>query len=53
MAADNGNIKLFVGQVPQAWGEKELRLVMEPFGPISDMVVLRDRVSGDSKGQFC
>ena len=48
--AESGNIKLFVGQVPMTWSEKELRPVMETFGPISDMVILKDRHSGDSKG---
>ena len=46
-----GAIKLFVGQVPSSWEEKDLRPVMEVFGQISDMIILKDKLSGISKGQ--
>lgn len=47
----NGDtIKLFVGQIPRSWDETELRTILEPFGAIQELTVLRDRMSGAHKG---
>lgn len=43
-------IKLFVGQIPRTWDESELRTVLEPFGAIHELTVLRERNSGLHKG---
>lgn len=43
-------IKLFVGQIPRTWDESELRTILEPFGAIQELTVLRDRNSGLHKG---
>ena len=49
----NGDtIKLFVGQIPRTWDETELREILEPFGAIQELTVLRDRMSGTHKGSF-
>ncbi|KAG2462148.1 CELF1 protein, partial [Polypterus senegalus] len=36
-------IKMFVGQIPRTWSEKELRELFEPYGPVYEINVLRDR----------
>ena len=43
-------IKLFVGQVPRSWSEDELREILEPYGAIQELSVLKDRAVGTSKG---
>lgn len=51
MSAEQGSApKLFVGQVPQTYGDPELRAVFEKYGTLVDCVVLRDKMSGRSKG---
>ena len=45
-------IKLFVGQVPRTWDESELRTILEPFGAIQELTVLRERSSGLHKGSY-
>ena len=50
---DADMVKLFVGQVPRGWEESELREVMEPFGPIHELSILKDRTDGASKGDHC
>eukprot|EP01062_Namystynia_karyoxenos_P082883 TRINITY_DN9423_c0_g1_i1.p1 TRINITY_DN9423_c0_g1~~TRINITY_DN9423_c0_g1_i1.p1 ORF type:complete len:603 (+),score=161.88 TRINITY_DN9423_c0_g1_i1:83-1810(+) len=42
-------VKLFVGQVPLAAGEAEIRSVFDQFGPISEVALLRGP-DGKSKG---
>lgn len=42
--------KLFVGQIPRHLSENELKAIYEPFGEISDLVILRDRSTGQSRG---
>ncbi len=51
---DDVCIKLFVGQIPKTWEETELRPVLEAFGAIEELTVLRDRAypgSGRSRGK--
>ena len=47
---DDDSIKLFVGQIPKTWEEEDVRQVLEPFGAIEELTVLKDRVSGTHKG---
>ncbi len=52
---DDGKIKLFVGQIPKTWDEAELRPILEAFGPIEELTVLRDRTfagNGRSRGGY-
>lgn len=44
-------IKLFVGGVPSSMDEGTLRVLFTLFGPVSDVVILRDRVSNRHKGR--
>lgn len=53
LEAEEGKIKLFVGQIPKTWEEVQLRPVLEQFGPIEELTVLRDKTfagSGRSRG---
>lgn len=44
-------IKLFVGQVPKTFDEKDLRPYLEHYGPIHELSILRDKVSHAHKGK--
>jgi len=44
------SLKLFVGQVPKNLVEEDLAYVFEPYGPIADLTVIRDRRSGNHRG---
>ncbi|XP_031634511.1 CUGBP Elav-like family member 2 isoform X2 [Contarinia nasturtii] len=43
-------IKMFVGQVPKSMDEDQLREMFEEFGRVHSINVLRDKVTGVSKG---
>ncbi|RHY56102.1 hypothetical protein DYB38_011344 [Aphanomyces astaci] len=43
-------VKLFVGQVPRTMDEDELRPILENFGPLYDIVIIRDKISGAHRG---
>lgn len=47
---DPDAIKLFVGQVPRQFSEADLRPHVEEFGTIHELSILRDKVTGESKG---
>ena len=44
-------IKLFVGQIPKTWDETEVRQILDPFGQIDELTVLKDRMTGARKGK--
>ncbi|KAF1313638.1 Cug-bp- and etr-3-like factor, partial [Globisporangium splendens] len=46
----NGPVKLFVGQVPRTMEEDELRPVLEAFGQVEDLVIIRDKLTGAHRG---
>ncbi|CAL1546117.1 unnamed protein product [Lymnaea stagnalis] len=47
---DPDAIKMFVGQIPRNWDENDLKTMFEEFGPIHCMNILRDKITGQSKG---
>lgn len=48
---DPDTIKMFVGQIPRSMDENEIRKMFEEFGPVFQLNVLRDKLSGQSKGK--
>ena len=49
---DQDTIKMFVGQVPRSMDENDLRGMFEDFGPVYQINVLRDKITGQSKGRL-
>uniref|UniRef100_A0A672RQ00 CUGBP Elav-like family member 2 n=1 Tax=Sinocyclocheilus grahami TaxID=75366 RepID=A0A672RQ00_SINGR len=47
-------IKMFVGQIPRSWSEKELKELFEPYGAVYQINILRDRSQNppQSKGSM-
>jgi len=43
-------VKLFIGNVPRDWSEPELRKLLETYGDIHSLNVLKDKVTGQHKG---
>ena len=43
-------IKLFVGQVPREYSEKDLQAIFEPYGDIHSLNLLQDKTTGQHKG---
>ena len=48
---DPDAIKMFVGQIPRSMDENDLKKMFEEFGPIYQLNVLRDKITGQSKGK--
>uniref|UniRef100_H3BI93 CUGBP Elav-like family member 1 n=1 Tax=Latimeria chalumnae TaxID=7897 RepID=H3BI93_LATCH len=46
-------IKMFVGQIPRIWSEKELRELFEPYGAVYEINVLRDRSQNPPQSKGC
>ena len=44
------SVKLFIGQIPKSYGEEELQDLLSAFGPLHDVTVLKDKVTGAHKG---
>ena len=51
---DPDAIKMFVGQIPRSWSEKELKELFEPYGAVYQINILRDRSQNppQSKGKW-
>lgn len=51
---DPDAIKMFVGQIPRSWSEKELKELFEPYGAVYQINILRDRSQNppQSKGNW-
>lgn len=47
---DSDAIKLFVGQVPKTFEEKDLKPYLVPFGSIHELSILRDKLNMAHKG---
>ena len=43
--------KLFVGQIPKNYTEQQVRELMEPFGPISELNIIKDKETMCSRGR--
>ncbi|XP_073397681.1 CUGBP Elav-like family member 1 isoform X14 [Dendrobates tinctorius] len=50
---DPDSIKMFVGQVPRSWSEKELRELFEQYGAVYEINVLRDRSQNPPQSKGC
>ncbi|XP_044045240.1 CUGBP Elav-like family member 1 isoform X18 [Siniperca chuatsi] len=46
-------IKMFVGQIPRTWSEEQLRELFEPYGPVYEINVLRDRSQNPPQSKGC
>ncbi|CAI5763775.1 CUGBP Elav-like family member 1 isoform X11 [Podarcis lilfordi] len=46
-------IKMFVGQVPRSWSEKDLRDLFEQYGAVYEINVLRDRSQNPPQSKGC
>lgn len=49
---DPDYIKMFVGQIPRSMDEEQLRTMFEEYGRVHKINVLRDKVTGLSKGKY-
>lgn len=47
---DADAIKMFVGQIPRSMDENDLRKMFEDYGQVHQVNVLRDKITGQSKG---
>lgn len=47
---DPDTIKMFVGQIPRSWGEEECRELLEQYGSVYQLNVLRDKETQASRG---
>jgi len=49
---DPDAIKMFIGQIPKTWSENEIRELLEVYGHIYQLNVLREKGSVLSKGDL-
>jgi len=47
---DLDSIKMFIGQISKTMSEDELKTMLEEYGPVKSLNILRDHSSGQSKG---
>lgn len=50
-APDLDSMKMFVGQIPKDWNEDDCRKLLEPYGEIYSINILRDKETKKSKGK--
>ncbi|XP_068458763.1 CUGBP Elav-like family member 2 isoform X5 [Clinocottus analis] len=50
---DPDSIKMFVGQIPRAWSETELKELFEPYGAVHQINILRDRTQNPPQSKGC
>ncbi|KAM4617491.1 CUGBP Elav-like family member 1 isoform 3-T3 [Discoglossus pictus] len=50
---DSDSIKMFVGQVPRTWSEKELKELFEQYGSVYEINILRDRSQNPPQSKGC
>ncbi|XP_075693934.1 CUGBP Elav-like family member 1 isoform X5 [Rhinoderma darwinii] len=50
---DPDTIKMFVGQVPRSWSERELKELFEQYGAVYEINVLRDRSQNPPQSKGC
>ncbi|XP_051976357.1 CUGBP Elav-like family member 2 isoform X16 [Xyrauchen texanus] len=50
---DPDSIKMFVGQIPRSWSEKELKDLFEPYGAVYQINILRDRSQNPPQSKGC
>ena len=43
-------MKLFIGQVPRSVDEEKLFPIFEPYGPIQELTIIRDKATGQHRG---
>jgi len=49
---DPDSVKMFVGQIPRTMEEDELKKMMEEYGPVYQLGIIRDRASGQHRGNY-
>jgi len=49
---DPDSVKMFVGQIPRTMEEDELKQMMEEYGPVYQLGIIRDRASGQHRGNY-
>ena len=47
---DPDALKLFIGQIPKHFDETDIKPIFESFGEIYEIVILKDRATGVSRG---
>jgi len=48
---DPDSVKMFVGQIPRTMEDDELKQIMEEYGPVYQLAIIRDRASGQHRGE--
>jgi hypothetical protein len=52
MSRPASSVKLFVGQIGRNADDAELRALLEPFGGVLEVSVIKDKATGQSKGAY-
>ena len=48
---DSDALKMFVGQIPRDWNESDCQKLLQQFGEVHSINVLRDKKTGKSRGK--